>query len=62
MGRNRKYDSEARVSIKMDTNQKNILNYYTTKLGFPSLSQLIKACINEGLPIVRNKRNGDDSS
>ncbi len=58
MGREKRYNDVRKVSVKMDANQHNILNWYTTKLGFPSLSQLIKACINKGLPLVKQERNG----
>ncbi len=58
MGRSKKYSSEARVSLKMDTDQKDRLTYYSTKLGFTSLSHLIKACINKGFPLVKEERNG----
>ena len=60
MGRRRKYNDPKWISFKMEETQYEKLYNYSTKLGFPSLSHLIKACINKGLPLVREERNGQD--
>lgn len=58
MGRKRKYDESRVVSLKVNAAQYSKLSECVSKLGFPSLSQLIKACINKGLPLVKEERNG----
>lgn len=60
-GRPKKYNNVKVVSLKVDEHQYEKLHTYATELGFPSLSHLIKACINKGLPLVKRERNSTDN-
>ncbi len=45
------------ISLRVNDDQYDKLNYYVKGLKFDSVSQLIKACINKGLPLIKDEKN-----